>query len=199
MKNSFKKTKYILVGIIIGILISGSTFAANKLIINNNPFPIKVDGEITKDIIGYNINNSTFLKLRDFQKLGIDITFNKQDNIIEINTNSTTTIPTKNPTVTPTNTPTNTSNINIPVISPTKYNSKDYINIEEFNDRYKNCYSLKISTETIKNMTIDTKIYYFNLYNNDKNIILENIPATKSHQIEYSYYINNILPLVSQK
>ena len=50
--------------IIGGIICSALTGFAVEYAVTANPFPIKVDG-VSKSIEGYNINDSTYFKLRD--------------------------------------------------------------------------------------------------------------------------------------
>jgi len=63
-------------GFVIGALLFSTVtvFAAGELIVNPNPFPIFVDG-VRTEMEGYNINGSTYLKLREFEKLGVGIDF----------------------------------------------------------------------------------------------------------------------------
>jgi len=72
-------------GLLIGIILTFSltAFAAVKLKIVSNPYPVMVDGQKI-EVAGYIINDSTFIKLADFKKVGLDSTFNKEKKQIEI-------------------------------------------------------------------------------------------------------------------
>lgn len=63
-------------GFIIGALLFSfaGVFAALELNVIPNPFPVLIDG-VKTEIEGYNINGSTYLKLRDFEKAGLGIDF----------------------------------------------------------------------------------------------------------------------------
>ncbi len=90
MKNFFKQTKNIIVGIIIGLTFGTSVgvFAATQYVVNPNRFPISVNGEKTTDVSGLNVNGSTYLKLRDFNKFeGVGVMFDTANKDIEIVTN----------------------------------------------------------------------------------------------------------------
>ena len=56
--------KFTLGFVIGGIVCSALTGFAVEYAVTANPFPIKVDG-VSKSIEGYNINDSTYFKLRD--------------------------------------------------------------------------------------------------------------------------------------
>lgn len=57
--------KRFVIGLLTGIILSGTiAFGINELNIYENPYPIRVN-YVDKDIKGYNINDSTYFKLRD--------------------------------------------------------------------------------------------------------------------------------------
>ena len=72
-------------GLIVGIImaVAVTAFAAAKLNIVPNPFPVLIDG-VETPVEGYNINGYTFLKLADFKKAGLAVKFNEADRQIEI-------------------------------------------------------------------------------------------------------------------
>jgi hypothetical protein len=78
--------KKYLSGLLTGIIVSLSitVFAAEFNIIPN-PYPILIDG-VQTEVEGYNIDGSTFLKLKAFEKAGLEIAF--ENNNILINTQS---------------------------------------------------------------------------------------------------------------
>ena len=67
--------KFVL-GFILGALLFSAVtvYAAAELKVIPNPFPVFIDGVQTK-VEGYNINGSTYLKLRDFEKFGLGVDF----------------------------------------------------------------------------------------------------------------------------
>ena len=77
------KLKGILCGVIIGVLLASGMFvlAEETLSITPNPFKITVNG-VEKKIEGYNINGSTYFKLRDIgNEVGFSVDF-KDDTIM---------------------------------------------------------------------------------------------------------------------
>lgn len=75
--------KKIIAGFIAGILVSSLVLGAvASLYVVENPFPVKVNG-VVKDIEGYNINNTTYFRLRDVADAvgGLMVDF-KDDTII---------------------------------------------------------------------------------------------------------------------
>ncbi len=71
--------------IIGGIVCSALTGFAVEYAVTANPFPIKVDG-VEKSIEGYNINDSTYFKLRDVADAVGGFTVGFTNNTITINT-----------------------------------------------------------------------------------------------------------------
>jgi len=72
-------------GLIAGVIVTVAVtaFAADTLKVVPNPFPVLIDG-VKTEVEGYNINGSTYLKLRDFEKVGLGVDF--KDNQIIITT-----------------------------------------------------------------------------------------------------------------
>lgn len=69
-------------GLIIGLLLSGGVvFAADALNVKPNPFPVLIDGA-KANVTGYNINGSTYLKLRDFEKAGLGVDFHNNQILV---------------------------------------------------------------------------------------------------------------------
>lgn len=78
-----------------GIICSAVSAIATSYIVNPNPYPVTVDGGAV-DIEGYNINDSTYFKLRDIgDKVGFDVDF--ADDTINITTGKQTASPTSVP------------------------------------------------------------------------------------------------------
>ncbi len=74
--------------IIGGIICSALTGFAVEYAVTANPFPIKVDG-VEKSIEGYNINDSTYFKLRDIADAVGGFTVGFTNNTITISTQAT--------------------------------------------------------------------------------------------------------------
>ena len=79
--------KFTLGFIIGGIICSAITGFAVEYAVTANPFPIKVDG-VEKSIEGYNINDSTYFKLRDVADAVGGFTVGFTNNTINISTQS---------------------------------------------------------------------------------------------------------------
>ena len=79
--------------IIGGVICSAITGFAVEYAVTANPFPIRVDG-VEKSIEGYNINDSTYFKLRDIADAVGGFTVGFVNNTITI---STQTEPTEQP------------------------------------------------------------------------------------------------------
>lgn len=78
--------KKFIFGIIVGaLLFGGIVAAADTLNITLNPFPVLIDNEPTT-VEGYNIDGYTYLKLADFKKAKLGVSFNQTENRIEITT-----------------------------------------------------------------------------------------------------------------
>ena len=77
--------KFTLGFIIGGVICSALTGFAVEYAVTANPFPIKVDG-VSKSIEGYNINDSTYFKLRDVADAVGGFTVGFTNNTITINT-----------------------------------------------------------------------------------------------------------------
>lgn len=82
-----KFMKKTILSFILGAMLFGSVGVfAGQYVVNPNRFPITLDGE-NIEIEGYNINDSTYFKLRDISSIvgGFDVDF--QDDTIILNTN----------------------------------------------------------------------------------------------------------------
>ncbi|MCH5210400.1 MAG: hypothetical protein J1F01_05485 [Oscillospiraceae bacterium] len=87
------KKKELIAGILIGAVVTGTGAFAVQYVATDNPFPVKLDGN-NVNIQGYNIEGSTYFKLRDVADAvgGFDVDF--KDNTIVLTKNSTPTIST---------------------------------------------------------------------------------------------------------
>lgn len=76
-------------GLITGIIVclSLTTFAAVSLNVIPNPYSVLINGHKTQ-VDGYNINESTYLKLRDFEKAGLKVDFQNNNILITSQTQS---------------------------------------------------------------------------------------------------------------
>lgn len=94
-----KNCKQFICGAVIGAVTALSITVLAEYIINPNPYPVKVNGEQV-GIEGYNINDSTYFKLRDIgERVGFSVNF-VNDQIVIV---SEQTVPT--PDVKPAETP----------------------------------------------------------------------------------------------
>lgn len=91
-----------------GIICATVTGFAVEYAVTANPFPVKVNGQ-TVQVEGYNINDSSYFKLRDIADAvgGFEVGF--EDNAIIVNTPS-------QPTATPAPTPANLSASDITIV-----------------------------------------------------------------------------------
>lgn len=99
MKHSIKD---IIIGVVIGIVLFGSfsVIADNLYNITENPYTITVNG-VKKAIQGYNINDSSYFRLRDIgEQVGFDVDF--KDNTILIATRGSYDMQTDNSNAEPT-------------------------------------------------------------------------------------------------
>jgi len=76
-------------GLIAGVIVTVAVtaFAADTLKVVPNPFPVLIDG-VKTEVEGYNINGSTYLKLRDFEKVGLGVDFVDKQIIITTKQNA---------------------------------------------------------------------------------------------------------------
>lgn len=188
------KYKQLILGTVIGLLfIPITAFATINLNIATNPYPVIVNG-IETDVDGYNINGSTYLKLKDFEKAGLEVNFNSNNKQIEVSTSvdtpsgsetSDTQKPATNTQITskPTSTPDGITNID-------EWEEKYYIGCLYINNKCKeNGYSFEfnIKLEKWQLLKADT-------------VIFENVPITMTYgygAVEYNYYVNTIMPIIS--
>lgn len=172
--NNINNIKHVLIGVIVGTLIGGTgVFAANQLVVSPNPFPITANGIVTTDINALNVNGSTYLKLRDFNKLqGVGVMFDATNKDIEIVTNGM-------QKFTP-------DDVRCDKLSDGKY----YITVGEARAKAKE-FDYKIE----KN--INNLIPKYQLIKNG-NIIIDNIPYLLTDgfdRMTYDYYVNTLMPL----
>lgn len=181
--------KYI-AGLITGIILSLSfaTFAAVQLKVIPNPFPIFVDG-VNAEIDGYNINGSTYIKLADLKKAGVEAKFDSTKKQIEISSVAESTTNAE-PTITSKQSPTflyegdDVKNTTYNGFKTVSYNGDTFISEVEFSKK------LKI---TVKHSVKLNSPYTF--YKDDVKI-LETLDSTPEYYIIYegrTYFNVNFL------
>ncbi len=188
------KYKQLILGTVIGLIfIPITAFATINLNIATNPYPVIVDG-IETDVDGYNINGSTYLKLKDFEKAGLEVKFNSDNKQIEVSTSAGTASgsqaqdnsePATNSQITskPTSTPDGITNID-------EWEGKYYIGTSYIDNKCK---------KTGYSFEFNIKLQKWQLLKDDT-VILEDVPITMTYSygsVEYTYYINNIMPIIS--
>lgn len=99
-----KNIKTLTIGIIIGAVAALSITALAEYITTPNPYPVKVNGQEVQ-VEGYNINDSTYFKLRDVADAVGGFSVDFADNTIIVNTNRGEGVPTPTPVPTSTDTP----------------------------------------------------------------------------------------------
>jgi FlaG/FlaF family flagellin (archaellin) len=220
--NKWFNKQTVLSFILGGMLFSSvGVFAATQLVATPNKYPIKVNNSEV-NLEAYNINNRTYLQLKDVTEvLNADLNF--KDNTILINTNSdsinSTQETTPNPTVvstptpiitlipTPTSVVINTNNES--EVNKNMESTIDNLKIYYYDTKLKQ-YNKSTGTKYIKlvhilekykpkGYNLESNNNIGTLIKNEKEILLNNIPLENIElftMIKYDYYINNILPLL---
>lgn len=176
-----KNIKSITLGILIGATATLSITALAEYIVVPNSFPVKVNGQ-TVQVEGYNINDSTYFKLRDVADAvgGFEVGF--EDNAIIVNTPqkpTPTPIATAKPDLSP-----------LPEVEVETVDGKEYVrksNIEKMlNDIGLRQYEFSTS-------------YFYDKTRYDGVSILENIPhhPENSELIPVDYYTTTIIPVIN--
>lgn len=176
-----KNIKSITLGILIGATATLSITALAEYIVVPNSFPVKVNGQ-TVQVEGYNINDSTYFKLRDVADAvgGFEVGF--EDNAIIVNTpNKPTSAPT--PTVNPNLSP--LPEVEIETVDGVQYVRKS--NIEKMLD------DIGLGNYEF------SSISFYDKTRDDGMALLENIPhhSEISSLIPYSYYTSTIIPIIN--
>lgn len=191
-----KSIKQLICGVLIGALATISITALAEYVINPNPYPVKVNGQEVQ-IEGYNINDSTYFKLRDISAVveGINVDF--KDGMVTIDTTDATPAPEPSPAAISQIPPEATE------LSPalSGYYRKGYSDgLTSDGIPYKIIDGVKyISTADI-NIVYDLKAkgYEFGvrtLYDKDNNRVVDNMIVSDEHyDIEYTYYETVLRP-----
>lgn len=179
--------KKFILGFLLGAMLFGSgiAFAEELLKVVPNPFPVLING--TKTVVdGYNINGSTYLKLRDFEKAGLGVEFNSQNSQIEITSDiiasEVTSEGEKAMSEIITQTPDGITNIDT-------WEGQQYIGALYIRNKIR-----EKGYDFTKPMGFDK----WQIIKGDV-VVLDNVPTTKAYgrdNVEVNYYINTILPLI---
>lgn len=181
--------KFILGFITGGIICATVTGLAVEYAVTANPFPVKVNGVETA-IEGYNINDSTYFKLRDIADAvgGFNVDF--KDNTIVLETQAAAeTAPTPTPTVN--SITVNTSELNE---DGTRKYTVDGLLIEYYEGvGYVNARNIEKTYNTLI-----LGIAGASLYDKKGNKVLENIKTdtVSPDNIDLSYYENTLYPFI---
>ncbi len=189
-----KKLKSTTLGILIGAVTTLSITALADYIVVPNSFPVKVNGQ-TVQVEGYNINDSTYFKLRDVADAvgGFEVGF--KDNTIIINT------PNK-PTPSPVPTPATHSASDITIVKGE--DGDDYTSdglriwyVDDIPYIQKGSIQEKIKEKGILGYSFSTSSLVKAEDTGYKGII-ENIPLCPSNSqlIPFEFYTSTILPLI---
>lgn len=177
--------KFILGFITGGIIAAAVTGFAVEYAITANPYPVKVNGVETA-IEGYNINDSTFFKLRDVADAVGGFSVDFKDNAIILDTAAA-------PEPTPTPIPTAKNNLEpLPEVEVETVDGKEYVrkyNIEKM----------------LKDIGLGDYLFsttkFIKFYGEEPPfpVILDNVPQcpTDSLLIPYSYYQSTIIPAIN--
>lgn len=176
-----KNIKSITLGILIGAITTLSFTALAEYIVVPNSFPVKVNGQ-TVQVEGYNINDSTYFKLRDVADAvgGFEVGF--EDNAIIVNTpQKPTSAPT--PTVNPDLSP-------LPEVEVETVDGEEYVRksrIEEMLD------SIGLGQYKF------TSVRFYDSSQNNGVALIKDIPhhPNSNTLIPYSYYISTIIPVIN--
>ncbi len=178
-----KNIKSITLGILIGATATLSITALAEYIVVPNSFPVKVNGQ-TVQVEGYNINDSTYFKLRDVADAvgGFEVGF--EDNAIIVNTP-------QNPTPAPTTAPT----VN-PDLSPLPEVEVETVDGEQYVRKS----NIKKMLSSIGLDDYDfTSVAFYDRTRKDGMALLENIPHHPENNtlVPLNYYTSTIIPVIN--
>lgn len=197
-----KRFKSLICGILIGVTVTLSATALAELIANPNPYPVKVNGQEVQ-IEGYNINDSTYFKIRDVAAAigGIDVDF--VDGAVTIKTAEITPTATSAPTPL-SQIPPEATEVN-PAISALYKHYKALDGLTSDGISYESIDGVKYIPQ------VDIEIVYSlrergyefgvkTLYDKDNNVVFDNIvrnPNSSSY-VEYTYYETVLRPWLQE-
>lgn len=187
-----RKYRQLIIGLCIGTLLFGVLPAFADEILTNlrimqNPYPVIVDGK-QEEVQAYNIDGYTFLKLADVGKLlGSTVKFNETDNRIEITKNIGGEAVKKESTSISGDTKVKSRFVIV------KKDDSEYVLVGDIANKFYSKY------KDDKN-GLDYKDKKLVLIKSGETII-ESIPYVtidENHYIEYTYFEQNILPLLKE-
>lgn len=193
------KHKEFIIGLVLGGIIFGgfTIFAENLFDVIENPFKIRVNGEVCS-IEGYNINGNSYFKLRDIgEYIGFNVDFKEETILIETSNN----ILTSKAETTPID---NEENDYISIINNMLKNVDPSMGFME--DGENAGYYYADLNLILKNVTIagnytpsdSGDIYYLQLLSKSGDIIIENLNSVLVNSklcLTPSLFVNTILPL----
>ena len=188
-----KNIKTLTLGIIIGAVAAVSITALAEYVVVPNSFPVKVNGQ-TVQVEGYNINDSTYFKLRDVADAvgGFDVDF--VDGTIMVKAENA-----PAPTVAPTTTPDNNQNTGIPNPMYIETETRGFVTNDEFQFKYDELYKTVQLEDIINkaNEIVGSKKFVdigFDIMDKENNyqVIFSNIdyssvPVEKYYQLFYPW------------
>ena len=178
--------KNFILGFISGaILFSAIGAIAANITAVPNPFPVTVNGA-EKVIEGYNINDSTYFKLRDVADAVGGFSVGFEDNTIVL----TTTTAEATPTPAPTPLPTASTSEPLPDVPVHNIDGVDYVDKLEVEEMLDNI--------GLGNYRFSTTMF-FDKTRHDGVVLLENIPYCKDDDllIPLDYYTLTIVPVIN--
>lgn len=175
--------KFILGFITGGIICAAVTGIAVEYAVTANPYPVKVDGQAAA-IEGYNINDSTYFKLRDVADAVGGFSVDFKDDTIVINTAAKS-------TPTPTSVPTAKPNLSpLPEVEIETWDGAEYVrksNIEAM-----------LESIGLGNYKF-TSVAFYDSTRDDGMAVIENMPhhPTNNELIPVDYYNNTVVPAIN--
>lgn len=169
-------------GFITGSIIAAAvTGFAVEYAITANPYPVKVNGTETA-IEGYNINDSTYFKLRDVADAVGGFSVDFKDNAIVLDTSAAEATPTPTPTVKPDLSP-------LPELPIEKRDGKEYVSAYKIEDILKaiglNQYKFALHDFVNKNDLLNPLLTDIPLYEHGIDLI------------PLDYYNSTIVPVIN--
>lgn len=210
-----KNIKTLIVGIIIGAVAAVSITALAEYITTPNPYPVKVNGEVVQ-VEGYNINDSTYFKLRDVADAVGGFSVDFADDTIIVSTDGGK-APTSTPVPTATDTPDTelvasvsaTPNPKLPLYryGGDEYNPNAHIDEHTFSSDGLVIDTLEDGKQYVETLDIESVYnikaygYVFGtncIYDQQYNIVLDNMVISEHYDIELNYYETVLRPWLQE-
>lgn len=176
--------KNFILGFVSGAILFGAVSAiATEYAVTSNPFPVTVNGA-EKAIEGYNINDSTYFKLRDVADAVGGFSVDFQNDTIVLTTAAEAT-----PTPAPTPLPTASTSEPLPDVPIHNVNGEDYVDKLEVEEMLKN----------IGLGDYEFSATYFYNKTDMLHPLLEGVPhpADTNLLIPYDYYVSTVVPVIN--